>query len=84
MNCALLFAFNHNCINGHSAVPAVERIVYSTCSIHAAENEDVVSQVLASDEAQSGGFFLADRGEVLPTWPRRGIPEKMREFSPRT
>lgn len=59
------------------AVPAVKKIVYSTCSIHAAENEDVVCQALSSYEAQTGNFVLAERKDVLPTWERRGVPENM-------
>ena len=58
-------------------VPGVQKIVYSTCSIHATENEEVVCQVLESEEATSGGFVLAPRNLVLPTWHRRGLREKM-------
>ncbi|RKO92155.1 S-adenosyl-L-methionine-dependent methyltransferase [Blyttiomyces helicus] len=47
--------------------PAVKRVVYSTCSKHREENEDVVAAVLA---AQSD-FGLAS--EVFPTWERRGL-----------
>ena len=50
-------------------VPAAERIVYSTCSIHQIENEDVVKSVLPL--AASHGFQLAP---VHPQWPRRGLP----------
>lgn len=51
--------------------------MYSTCSIHSVENEEVVLQALASNEAKAGNFRLARREDVLPTWPRRGLPEKM-------
>ena len=60
-------------------VPAVVKIVYSTCSVHAAENEDVVDQALSSEEAKLGNFRLAPSGCVLPTWTRRGLPESLRE-----
>ena len=64
----------------HSAflrsVPSVKKIVYSTCSIHAIENEGVVKHVLASEECQLGNFRLAPRNEVLPSWPRRGLAEE--------
>ncbi|CAL1716825.1 unnamed protein product [Somion occarium] len=57
--------------------PSVKRIVYSTCSIHAAENEHVVRDALQSEECLSGRFDLASPGDVLPAWKRRGIPEEM-------
>lgn len=59
------------------AVPSVRRIVYSTCSVHAIENEHVVREAIKSEEATSGGFRLGRKKEVLPTWERRGIPEEM-------
>jgi 16S rRNA C967 or C1407 C5-methylase (RsmB/RsmF family) len=50
-------------------VPAVERIVYSTCSVHQRENEDVVKSVLP--RALSLGFRLET---ALPQWKYRGLP----------
>ncbi|KAJ6468438.1 S-adenosyl-L-methionine-dependent methyltransferase [Mycena sanguinolenta] len=57
--------------------PKVSRIVYSTCSIHATENEHVVRAALVSDEAIAGPFHLAAQEDVLPKWHRRGMPEEM-------
>ena len=51
--------------------------MYSTCSIHAVENEKVVSAALRSEEAIKGGYKLAHRADVLPKWPRRGNIEEM-------
>lgn len=51
------------------AVPAVERIVYSTCSINEIENEDVIKSVLPT--AESYGFQLVT---PFPQWQRRGLP----------
>lgn len=58
-------------------VPSVQRIVYSTCSIHAIEDEHVVRAALQSAEAFSASFKLASPSEVLPQWKRRGYPEEM-------
>ncbi|KAF7424276.1 hypothetical protein PC9H_009582 [Pleurotus ostreatus] len=72
-----LAAFQLSMIKHAMKFPAVQRIVYSTCSIHALENEHVVKEALASDEAVSNNFQLAPKEDVLPTWPRRGLPSEM-------
>lgn len=59
------------------AVPRVRRIVYSTCSIHAIENERVVCDALRLGEADRRNFKLAPPEEVLPSWHRRGLPDEM-------
>lgn len=55
----------------------MQKIVYSTCSIHAIENEGVVKHVLTSEECELGNFRLAPQNEVLPSWSRRGLPEEL-------
>lgn len=47
--------------------PAMKRVVYSTCSVHDEENEQVVERIL---EASGGKFRLSP---ALPAWKRRGI-----------
>lgn len=47
--------------------PGLERLVYSTCSVHVQENEQVVCNVL--ETATSLGFGL---GTPIPDWPYRG------------
>lgn len=49
--------------------PAAEKIVYSTCSIHAIENERVVMEALR----KSPEWTIASRADTLPSWPTRGI-----------
>ncbi|GAD98326.1 NOL1/NOP2/sun domain protein, putative [Paecilomyces variotii No. 5] len=56
--------------------PSAERVTYSTCSIHVLENESVVSRILASDVAKSGGWRIMRRDEQpegLKKWKHRGI-----------
>jgi putative methyltransferase len=48
--------------------PAVVKVVYSTCSIHQEENEDVVKSAL---EKVGHSFELE---HILPAWQTRGFP----------
>lgn len=70
-----LAAFQRGMIEHAMRFPSLRRLVYSTCSIHHEENEDVVVQALQSDVAKQHGWRLATRGDVIPTWPTRGLVE---------
>ncbi|KII89756.1 hypothetical protein PLICRDRAFT_39919 [Plicaturopsis crispa FD-325 SS-3] len=72
-----LAAFQLMMVKHAMKFPAVIKIVYSTCSIHATENEQVVRQALESEEARAAHFVLAPRSDVLPAWKRRGLTEEM-------
>lgn len=60
--------------------PAAKRITYSTCSIHAGENEHVVLRALASDVARRRGWRILKREEQVDgmrRWDVRGEVEAM-------
>lgn len=61
-----LAAFQEAALRHALRFPALQRLVYSTCSVHARENEEVVAAVLS--DAQAAGFELAD---PFPSWHRR-------------
>ncbi|CAN6458994.1 unnamed protein product [Victoria cruziana] len=64
-----LSAFQKKALAHALSFPSVERVVYSTCSIHQEENEDVVRTILPI--AESLNFQLE---APFPQWPRRGLP----------
>ncbi|KAJ1423410.1 SAM-dependent methyltransferase RsmB/NOP2-type [Sesbania bispinosa] len=64
-----LAAFQRKALQHALLFPAVERIVYSTCSINQIENEDVIKSILPI--AESYGFQLA---KPFPEWQCRGLP----------
>ncbi|KAM4610833.1 28S rRNA (cytosine-C(5))-methyltransferase [Polymixia lowei] len=63
---ASLASFQLLCLNHALKFPRLQRLVYSTCSIHTQENEEVVAACLQ----QNPGFRLVP---VLPQWPERGL-----------
>uniref|UniRef100_A0A3B3Z9A0 SAM-dependent MTase RsmB/NOP-type domain-containing protein n=1 Tax=Periophthalmus magnuspinnatus TaxID=409849 RepID=A0A3B3Z9A0_9GOBI len=62
-----LAAFQLKCLKHALSFPRVNRLVYSTCSVHRQENEDVVSACLQ----ENNHFRLVP---VLPQWPEHGLP----------
>lgn len=59
-------------IMSHALQFNAETVVYSTCSIHAQENEQVVRRLLETPSIAER-WQLRERNLVLPTWPRRGL-----------
>ena len=56
--------------------PAARKVTYSTCSVHAEENESVVMLALASDIARRRGWRILRREEQVTgmrEWPVRGV-----------
>ena len=51
--------------------PKARAVVYSTCSIHAIEDELVVRAALRDPAVRAAGWGLAT---ALPSWPCRGLP----------
>ncbi|RDW71095.1 S-adenosyl-L-methionine-dependent methyltransferase-14 [Coleophoma cylindrospora] len=65
--------------------PAAKKITYSTCSIHAEENEVVVMKALESDIAKKQGWRLLSREKQVTgmrDWPVRGSVEAANGNSP--
>ena len=64
------------------AFPAARKITYSTCSVHAEENERVVLRALRSDVARRRGWCVLRRHEQvrgLREWPVRGRRDACRD-----
>ncbi|KAI4255109.1 MAG: hypothetical protein LQ352_002738, partial [Teloschistes flavicans] len=65
--------------------PHAQKISYSTCSIHAEENEHVVIAALNSEEAKEYGWRLLRRDEQIEgmkSWHRRGDIHACRDVLP--
>ncbi|KAK4633972.1 25S rRNA (cytosine-C(5))-methyltransferase rcm1 [Fulvia fulva] len=62
--------------------PAAKRITYSTCSIHATENEAVVVKALASSVAAERGWTVLrrpDQVDGMKRWHKRGHVNAVQE-----
>ncbi|NWX42025.1 NSUN5 methyltransferase, partial [Steatornis caripensis] len=62
-----LAAFQRKALSHALSFPALWRLVYSTCSLHQEENEDVVHAVL---QEKGSAFRLVN---AFPSWPCRGL-----------
>lgn len=72
---ASLASFQLTLLQHAMSFPAAKRITYSTCSIHAGENEHVVLRALASDVAKRRGWRVLKREEQVEgmrRWDVRG------------
>lgn len=65
--------------------PAAKSITYSTCSVHAEENEHVVVKALLSDIAHQRGWSVMKRSEQVDgmrRWGKRGREDDARSAVP--
>ena len=76
---AKLSSFQFQVVKHAMTFPEAKRLVYSTCSIHAEENERVVIDLLLDKDVQKAGWRVASRDSVIPSWPRRGFVEEFKE-----
>lgn len=75
---AALSAFQLELLLHAFKFPLARKITYSTCSIHAEENESVVQQALQSVVARERGWRILKREEQvrgMRDWPVRGSKE---------
>ncbi|KAM7412265.1 hypothetical protein PAMA_021965 [Pampus argenteus] len=63
---ASLASFQLRCLNHGLRFPRLKRLIYSTCSIHSQENEEVITACLQ----QNPSFRLVS---LLSEWPERGL-----------
>lgn len=74
-----LASFQFQVVKHAMSLPNAKKIVYSTCSIHAEENERVVIDLLLDTKVKAWGWKVAGRDKVIPNWPRRGKIEEFEE-----
>lgn len=75
-----LASFQFTIVKHALAFPNARKLVYSTCSIHAEENERVVIDLLRDLQVKEQGWRLCRRDQVIPTWERRGFEEEFLDF----
>ncbi|KXT14351.1 hypothetical protein AC579_3996 [Pseudocercospora musae] len=76
-----LSGFQLRIVEHAMAFPAARRITYSTCSVHAEENEHVVVKALLSDVAAERGWKVLKREEQvegMKQWHKRGSEDAVR------
>lgn len=76
---AKLSSFQFQVVKHAMSFPKANKIVYSTCSIHAEENERVVIDLLLDKKVQEWGWTVSKRKNVIPEWPRRGFASEFEE-----
>jgi putative methyltransferase len=75
-----LSSFQFSIVKHALSFPNATRVVYSTCSIHAQENERVVIDLINDPQVKRSGWRVANRSRVIPMWPRRGLVEEFEGY----
>ena len=78
-----LSAFQLRLLQHAFSFPAARKITYSTCSVHAIENEHVVLKALTSSIACQRGWRILKREEQVAgamSWPIRGNRDACRDM----
>ncbi len=75
---AKLAGFQFSIMKHALSFPAAEKVVYSTCSISAEENEQVVRRLLEDQMIQGLGWRLSEKENVIPSWHRRGFVKEFK------
>lgn len=75
-----LSSFQFSIVKHALSFPNVKKVVYSTCSIHAQENERVVIDLINDPLIKKRGWKVANRSQVIPNWERRGFVEEFSGF----
>ena len=75
-----LSSFQFSIVKHALSFPSAKKVVYSTCSIHAQENERVVVDLLNDSNVKRAGWRVANRSRVIPMWHRRGLVEEFEGF----
>lgn len=77
-----LSAFQLRLLQHAFSFPVARKITYSTCSVHAIENELVVLKALTSPISRQRGWRILKRDEQVigaKTWPHRGNRDACRD-----
>ena len=78
-----LSAFQLRIVQHAMSFPSAQRIAYSTCSVHAIENEHVVIKALQSPVAREQGWRIMRRDDQIDgmrRWHRRGWLEPCQDI----
>lgn len=73
-----LAGFQYKIVKHALSFPKAQVVVYSTCSIHAIENEHVVARLLNDPEVQEMGWTVQGQDDVVPNWHRRGFANEVK------